>query len=119
MALSPFDYLNSITYNKNILEIDDYNQFMVSRGLSHFPDTVHFAAEISQYGNVYDRLHYDFLRHAIPARRRFSKWAKAVPGDIRVDSIKEYYACSQRHAEEIINTLTEKQVDLIVKFMNS
>ena len=54
MALSPFDYLNSINDTKKDIMIDDldekaYASFIINRSLSYFPDTVCIANEMNRY----------------------------------------------------------------------
>ncbi len=79
--MSPFDFLNSINDTKKDLFEDpqaekDYNAFLVNRGLSYFPDTILFANEMNIKRDTPKQWQFDFLRLAIPKKKRFSKWHK-------------------------------------------
>ena len=89
-----FDYLNSINYSKKDIMVDDiaedeYNSFMVNRGLSYFQDTILCANEMNRYHHLDSRLQFDFLINIIRKRKRFSKWAKNTDPDA-LSVVKEY-----------------------------
>ena len=90
-----FDYLNSINYSKKDIMVDDiaedeYNPFMVNRGLSYFQDTVLYANEMNRYHHLDNRLQFDFLINIVRKRKRFSKWTKSTNPDT-LNVVKEYY----------------------------
>lgn len=118
---NPFDYLNSINVTKKNMmrgsENDElaekqYNAFLINRGLSYFQDTIALANEMNLRADIDNKMQYEFLFNLVRQRKRFSKWHKKDEND-KIDLICEYYKCSQRKALEIINTLTEEQVDTI------
>ena len=122
---NPFDYLNSINSTKQNMmrgsENDElsekqYNAFMVNRGLSYFQDTIALANEMNMRSDLDNKMQYEFLLNLVRQRKRFSKWHKKDENQ-KVELIAEHYNCSQRKALEIINTLTEKQVDIICQQM--
>lgn len=94
--LSPFDFINNINAGPsagNLLEgctADDsestpmdnpskqYVPFIINRSLSYFNDTVLFANEMNRHHSLPPKMQYDFYRHAMRPRKRFSKWAKRL-----------------------------------------
>lgn len=107
----PFDYLNSINDNKEDIMDDEssYSPFMVNRGLSYFPDTLFYANEMNRFWQADHRLQYDFLRHSIRKRKRFSKWFKeAKEPDIL--AIKEYFGYNDRNARFAMKILSKEQI---------
>lgn len=116
--MSPFDFLNSINLDKKDLFEDpqaekDYNGFMINRGLSYFPDTIFYANEMNIKGQCPKRWQFDFLRHSIPPKKRFSKWHKKeqVTEDLKL--IQEWYKYSEEKALEVLSILSEEQVQEI------
>ena len=93
-----------------------YNAFLVNRGLSYFQDTVALANEMNLRADLDNKLQYEFLLNLVRKRKRFSKWHKKDENK-KIDLIAEHYKCGQRKALEIINTLTDEQVDMICEKM--
>lgn len=116
--MSPFDFLNSINENKQDLFVDptaekDYNAFIVNKGLSYFPDTVLFANEMNKFRDAPKKWQYDFLRNAIPKKRRFSKWHKKdAPTDL-IALICKHYKYSEQKAYEVMDLLSPEQIESI------
>ena len=112
--MNPFDVLNSVNHNKkDILDAENekqYPSFMVNRGLSYFRDTVLLANEMNRNHHLDGRLQFDFLRNAIRARKRFSKWAKKAKID-NIDVIKEAYGYSTAKAEAVSDLFTQQDID--------
>ena len=112
--MNPFDVLNSINFTKkDILDPENeskYPSFMVNRGLSYFQDTVLLANEMNRNHHLDGRLQFDFLRNAIRARKRFSKWAKKAKMD-NIDVIKEAYGYSTAKAEAVSDLFTQQDID--------
>jgi len=115
--MSPFDYLNSINYNKTDIMIDDmteksYNGFMINRSLSYFQDTVQFANLMNRYHHLDNKLQYHFLINIIRKRQRFSKWMKPeTESDIEV--VKQYYGYSNEKARQVLSLLSPEQITII------
>jgi hypothetical protein len=115
--MNPFDYVNSINYQKNNLIVDDesekgYNPFLTNHQLSYFPDTVQVANAMNRYYDLDKKLQYDFLLNIVRKRKRFSKWGK--PEDIEnLEVVKEYYGYSNEKAKSILPLLSQEQVEII------
>ena len=122
MALSPFDYLNSINDTKKDIMIDDldekaYASFIINRSLSYFPDTVCIANEMNRYHHLDNKLKYSFLINIIRKRKRFSKWIKPdLDSDIGV--VKEYYGYSNEKARQVLTLLSSEQIEELRKKVN-
>jgi len=112
MSNGLFDYLNSINQTKNdIMENEsDYNNFMVARGLSYFPDTIMFANEINLYPSIDSRMHYDYLLHSVSSRKRFSKWFKPEK-DQRIDVVMKLLECNRDKASAALEILPKEIID--------
>ena len=120
--MSPFDFVNSITYNKQDLFEDpqaekDYVPFLVNRALSYFPDTILYANAMNN-PNIPKQWQFEFLRNSVSKRKRFSKWAKktAVSDDIR--AVQEFYKYSTEKALEVISILSREQIEFIKQQMD-
>jgi hypothetical protein len=122
MALSPFDFLNTINDTKKDIMIDDiaekaYAPFMVNRTLSYFPDTVCIANEMNRYHHLDKKLQYHFLINIIRKRKRFSKWIKPDL-DSNIEVVKEYYGYSNEKARQVHSLLSSEQIEELRKKVN-
>ena len=119
--MSPFDYINDITYGKKGIMVDDiaekeYNAFIINRGLSMYPDTILFANEMNIHHNLDHRLQYDFFINIIRKNKRWSKWIK--PQEItNIELIKEYYGYSNEKARQVLSLLSDEQINELKKRM--
>lgn len=117
--MSPFDFLNTINETKvNLLDKDpqnkkDYSAFMVNRGLSYFPDTILYANEMNIHRGIPIEWQYNFHLNAVPKKRRFSKWAKKEKSQEIIKIVMKEYDYSERKALEIINILSEEQIQTL------
>ena len=116
-----FDYLNSINYSKKDIMVDDiaedeYNPFMVNRGLSYFQDTILYANEMNKYHHLENRLQFDFLINIVRKRKRFSKWGKNTDPDA-LSVVKEYYGYSTEKARQVLSLLSDEQIIELKKRM--
>lgn len=116
----PFDYVNSISYNKKEMDENlpenEYVPFIVNRALSYFPDTVLYANEMNINSHIDKKMQYDYLMRSIRARKRFSKWHKTTT-DERVQLLQDYYKCNRQRAEEALSILSDDQLQYITKVM--
>lgn len=115
---NPFDWLNSIN-NKTDIDnslIDEYNPFMVNRGLSYFSDAVMWANEMNMRSFLDKDMQYKFLLNTVKKGKRFGKWAKSEK-DENIDLIIEYYQCNRQRAQEILSLLNTKQLQTIKEKM--
>lgn len=118
--MTPFDFINAINHDKRDLFEDpqaekDYVPFIVNRGLSYFPDTVFYANEINQFASAPKRWQFDFLRHSVTKKKRFSKWAKKDAQTEDLAAVQEFYGYSKEKAIEALNILDGDQIDAIKK----
>ena len=113
--MSPFDYVNDITYGKKGIMVDDiaeknYNAFIINRSLSYHNDTVLFANEMNIHHTIDNRLQYDFFINIIRKQKRWSKWMK--PSEVSdLDLIKEYYGYSNDKAKSVLRLLNDEQIN--------
>ena len=115
----PFDYVQSISYNKKNLMIDDiteksYLPFVINRSLSYFPDTVLIANEMNVSNHIDNRMQYDYYMNIVRKRKRFSKWAKATASN-DIEAVKQYYGYSEEKARQIMPLLTPDNINTIKK----
>ena len=116
---SPFDFLQEINYGKNNIIDDDisenqYNSFMVNRGLSYFADTVLMANEMNRNHHLDNKLQNDFLINIVRKKKRFSKWNKPeIVSDVEV--VKEYYGYNDEKAKQALSLLTKEQLNILKK----
>lgn len=116
--MNPFDYIDSINFNKNDIMITDddeksYDSFITNRALSYRPDATLFANEMNIHHKLDSRMQYDFLRLTISKRRiKKEKWMKAIlPEDI--EAVKEYYGYNNQRAKEALQLLNSEQIEQI------
>jgi hypothetical protein len=122
--MNPFDFVNSITHTKKDLmstglplEEKAYTPFMVNRALGYFPDTVLFANIMNQYSGLDNKLQYDFLRHIVRKKKRFSKWNKPKSGE-KHEIIKEYTGYSDVRVSEVIELFTDQDIKEMKEIMS-
>lgn len=115
--MNPFDFINSISYTKENLMDEkcnekDYNAFLVNRGLSYFPDTIHYANMMNQHNRLDKRVQYEFLLNIISKKKRYAKWHKEENNE-NIDAVCQFYSISPKQAEEYLSILTNQQIDII------
>ncbi len=116
-AISPFDFINAITYNKNDLMVDDwaekqYAPYIVNKGLSYGADTVIQANEMNSRPHLDKKLQFQFLINNIRPKKRYNKWIKAEKIE-SIEVIKQYYGYSTEKARQVLPLLYQSQIDLI------
>ena len=95
---------------------EEYNAFMVNRGLSYFQDTVLYANEMNRYHHLEGRLQFDFLINIIRKRKRFSKWVKNTDPDA-LNVVKEYYGYSNEKARQVLSLHSNDEINELKKRM--
>lgn len=121
---NPFEIINSIHANKNVLQTDYdgdlkmfskvYSAFLTNRALSYFPDTIVWGNEMNQRSAMPADQQFLFHLNTVRKRKRFSKWSKPSKAAI-LSSISEYFQCNMQRAAEYDRVLTEEQKKVIVK----
>ena len=121
--MNPFEFVNSITFNKNdILEQDEllekeYAPFLVNRSLSYHQDCILFAIEVNRRFDMPHKLQYHYLLNSIRKRKRFAQWSKPE----KIDDLKvvmDYYQVSRQKGEEYLNILSKKQIGILKRKMS-
>lgn len=111
--MSPFDFINSINANKDIMidEVSEkaYVPFVVNRALSYFPDTIVAANKVNKLHSIDNKLQYHYLINTIKPRKRFSKWAKKHE-DSDIDIIMTHYNYNYSKAVQALPLLTKQQL---------
>jgi len=98
------DYLNSINQTKeNLLDSEDsgwdknYPPYVINKCMSQHIDTVMYANEMNLWGQLPNKLQYDFFINTVRPRKRFSPWAKKEKmNDLEI--VKQYYGYSNEKA---------------------
>lgn len=119
--MNPFDYVNSISFNKKDImndEVDEknYTPFVVNRAFSYYPDTIFYANEMNMRAHLDNRLAYDYYLNSIRPRKRFSKWFKREENE-ECEVIMEYYKIDYGTSLEYLKILTKEQINIIRKKM--
>jgi|TARA_Y100000385_G_scaffold273802_1_gene316114 hypothetical protein len=112
--MTPFDYLKAINNSKKNIIVDDlseneYNAFMVNRGLSFFPDTVLMANEMNISHHLDSKLQFDFLINIIKKKSRFTKWSKKTNIE-NLEVIKQYYGYSNEKARSVLSLFSNDEI---------
>jgi len=125
--VNPFDYVNSISYNKNNLmrntDNDEmaeksYPPFLVNRALSYYTDTLLYANEMNKHSNLDNIMQYEYLFHSIRKSKRYNKWAKAVKSEEML-AVSEYFKVNYRVAQEYLKLISRENLEEIVNIINS
>ena len=121
-AISPFDFVKSVTDTKENLIVDDwsekqYNAFIINKSLSHGIDTVVAANEMNARPHLDAKLQYDFLQGFVRKKKRFNKWLKAEKEE-NLEIIKEYFGYSNVRAQEVLRILSDEDIVEIKKLLN-
>ena len=116
-AISPFEFINAITYNKNDIMVDDwaekqYVPYLVNKGLSYGADTVIQANEMNSRPHIDKKLQFQFLINNIRPKKRYNKWIKAEKIE-SIEVIKQYYGYSTEKARQVLPLLDQSKIDLI------
>lgn len=119
--MNPFDFANSITYNKKDLmsgtENDElsekaYAPFLVNKALSYYPDTVLYANEINKFSHLDNKLQYHYLLNSIRPQKRFAKWVKKQDSD-DFEAVRLYFGYSHEKASQAMSLLSNDQIAMI------
>lgn len=113
------DYLNSINRSKkNLMREDDpmwekkYPAYIINKCMSHHLDTIMYANEMNQYGNLDNLMQYDFFINTVRPRQRFSPWGKKDKvQDLNI--VKQYYGYNNEKALDALRVLTSDQLEYI------
>lgn len=115
--LSPFDFINEISFGKNNVMLDEDNEkaylpFLVNKGLSQSFDTCQYASLMNSRPHIPNKAQFLFLMHAIPKRKRYDKWVKQEEID-NLDMVMDYFGYSRDKAIAALKLLTDDQIEKI------
>ena len=118
------DWLKSINETKtNLVDNDStietkYPSYIVNRCMSGQIDTLMFANEMNINNHLDNKLQYDFLLYTLRKKKRFSPWMRK--NELSTLSIvKEYYGYSDDKARQVLPLLTEDQLNIITRRLNT
>lgn len=116
------DFINSINQNKKNLIKDGgapdaakkvYVPYIISRSMSYHPDTILIVNELNIRGrsefNIDKTMHYEFLLHAVPPKKRWASWKKPDNQD-DVKLVMEKYKYSHEKAIDIMDLVSEEEL---------
>jgi hypothetical protein len=111
--VTPFTFLDAICYSKADMYNEDtakeYIPFIINKGLSNFGDVILYANEVNIWHDMPKRHQFQYLKHSIPKKKRFSRWPKKSK-DADAESIAKVYQCNPRRAAELLSVLTSPQL---------
>ncbi|MDD5150430.1 MAG: DNA polymerase clamp loader subunit A [Flavobacterium sp.] len=117
--LNFFDIVNNICSSNKPLTWDEmasaYNSFMINKALGNNKDTILLANELNQKHWITKEMHYDFLFHVIPKKKRYGKWNKNSDDKENIELIMEYYDYSYTRAKEVLDLV---DIDAIKNELN-
>jgi Bacteriophage clamp loader A subunit len=114
--MTPFDFVNSVSHNKQDLfkediSESDYVPFVVNKSLSYFADTILYANEMNKVG-VDNKLQYHYLLNTIRPAKRFAKWVKRENIE-DVAAVKQFYGYSTEKATQALTILSSDNLHYI------
>lgn len=96
----------------------DYNPFITNKALSGYIDTIMLSNIMNLSSFLDKKLQYDFYFYIIRKyKRKYSKWLKRQEVEY-INIIKEYYLCSSVKAKEILEILSQEQVEELKSRLN-
>ncbi|SVA74090.1 uncharacterized protein METZ01_LOCUS126944 [marine metagenome] len=112
------DYLKAINESKeNLLDTPDptwakkYPPFVINRCLSMFYDTIMHSNEMNGLHFLSKRMQFHYLINSIRKKRRFGgRWLSKTKLK-NLDIVKRYYGYSNTKAKEVLNILTDDQIE--------
>lgn len=124
-TVSPFDYVKSITFEKNDMmngTLNDelaekqYEPFLTNRALSNYYDTIESAHLMNINSHIDKKLQYDYLLNTVRKRKRWSSWSKKKTSQ-NLEFVSQYYGISMQKAEEYLEILTTEQLNEIKRIL--
>lgn len=110
-------YENSIN-TKDYLDLQGtlehkYSAFRTNKSFSNYPDTVIHANEMNLSHHLDDKLHYDYMFHAIRKKKRSFKSRGKKTKDADFALVQEYYKYSNKKTLEALTVLNAEQLEII------
>ena len=114
---NPFDYTKDIGDKTYPDDFSGYNEWLTNSSFSQRKDTVLYANEMNKYYELTPKAQFDFYYHALPKKKYFAKWAKAVKSDY-TDAIMWYFEVSYKVAKQYERVLKKEQMQSITDKYN-
>ena len=116
-AISPFDFVNAINYNKENLIVDDWSEkqyvpYIVNKALSYGADTVIPANEMNARPHLDKKLQFQFLINYSLLQSVCLIPLKAEKID-SIEVIKKYYGYSTEKAYQVFPLLNQDMIDYL------
>ena len=118
------DWLKSINETKtNLIDNDStleskYLPYIVNRCMSGQIDSLMFANEMNISNHLDNKLQYDLLLYTLRKKKRFSPWMRKDELS-NLSIVKEYYGYSDEKARQVLPLLTEDQLNIITRRLNT
>jgi hypothetical protein len=117
VKLSPFDFINEITYGKKNLIVDEetekqYIPFIINKGLSQYQDCILWTNHMNSRPHIPKNAQNQFLLNIIVKKKRFTTWAKKDDNE-NLDMVMEYYGYSRSKALSALSILSEDDLSYI------
>lgn len=94
----------------------DYVPFIVNKALSFHFDCLFYANQANLNAQLDKPLQYLLLLNTIRAKKRsFVPWAKKPVASEAFAAVKRFFEYSDQKTQEVFDTLTEEQVNLIIE----
>jgi hypothetical protein len=73
---------------------------------------------MNRYAHLDNRLQYEYYLNAVRKRKRFSRWDKNNKSE-KFDLIKEYYGYSDRKVNEVMDLISDKELEEIKELVDT
>lgn len=112
---SPFDYVRAIRTKKGTwsdFDSKQYIPYIVNRALSFDMQSLFHANEMNKQTVLPHKAQFEFYLNSVSKLSGYSPWIKAEKVE-NIQYVKSFYDVSTEKAKEILNLLSEDQVDYI------
>lgn len=117
-----FEFIDCLTYKKERINFDDadieraYDPYAIDNALSMCELLIPYVQMVTML-KLTKRQHEELYHELLPQRRFYFDWVKKpkkVSTEQR-DVIADYYNCSFKKADEIVDLLSKEELDSILK----
>lgn len=121
-----FGWLEEITFHKSPINSfsekswEIWNSYMIHRFVSMTMNYIELANYTQKFHPQDKKQIYTVYRDLLPKKKIFSKYIKPnkkFPNKDLVQFIANYFECSKKEAEEVINMLDKKEINNILSNM--
>jgi len=113
--ITPFSFINTILngtdLDLNEVTVNAYNAFIINKGLSFHKDCIFIVNEMNMRPNIDSRMHFDFYKYSVRKYKRpYMKWINKEQSE-KVELIKKYFDYSTEKAVEIIDLISDENLN--------